>query len=117
MKPLAIALLLALATTAHAGKRLESCESATLDPDKGWIYTAVPCKTDPFEAGKEKACGKDYGELRVGMTIKRVEQCLEALSYETETVSASGRVDIYSSTFYVIRAQNGRVISYTRRTH
>lgn len=119
MRRLAIlsVVMLALAAPAHAGKRLESCESATLDPDKGWIYTPVPCKPDSFEAGKEKACGKDYGELRVGMSIKRVEQCLEALSLETETVTAGGVITHYSSTFYLISARNGKVTSYTRRTH
>lgn len=108
---------LLLATTAHAGKRIESCEAAELVPDKGWVYTPYPCPVDADEAAKEKTCGKDYGELRVGMTLKRVEQCLEALAFETETVSKAGKVETYRSTFYWIQARNGRVVSYTRRTY
>lgn len=117
MKSLVCLLLLVIVPTANAGKRIEICESGDVVPGKGWVYTQYPCPVDADEVAKEKACGKDYGELRVGMTIKRVEQCLEALSYETEKVGQGGKVEIYSSTFYWIQARNGKVISYTRRTN
>lgn len=117
MKIAFVAAVLFLATSAHAGKRIESCESARLDPEKGWIYTPYPCPVDPEEVTKEKTCGKDYGELRVGMSLKRFEQCNEALIQETETVTKSGRTEVYRSTFYWIQARNGKIVSYTRRRY
>lgn len=149
---LILGLLVSVGT--HAGKRIESCESAALVPDRGWVYKKVPCssfdrlipctkdwtdekghwhseiiecppnaKQKTFEqverdeeAAKEKACGKDYGELRVGMTIKRFEQCNEAVTFETETISKDGSIKLYSSTFWWIRVKSGRIVSYTRRT-
>lgn len=109
-----IALLMSL-SGAHAGKRIEICEEGDIVPGKGWVYQQVPCPVDAGEVAKEKACGKDYGELRIGMSVKRFEQCNEALIHETERVSKEGKVDIYRSTHYVIQAQNGRISSYQRR--
>lgn len=105
-----------LALSAHAGKRIESCEEGDIVPGKGWVYTKVPCPVDPDEVAKEKACGKDYGALRIGITLKRFEQCNEALAYETTTVSKAGKVDVYRSTFYWVQVQGGKVVGYTRRT-
>lgn len=107
---------LLLATAAHAGKRIETCEEGDIVPGKGWVYKQVPCPVDADEVAKEKACGKDYGELRVGMSVQRFEQCNEALIHETERVSEAGRIDIYRSTFYLIHARNGRITAYQRRT-
>ena len=116
MKTFILLLALAISATAHAGKRIESCESAELIPGKGWVYTPTSCPVDVDESSKEKACGKDYGELRIGMTIKRFEQCNEAVTIETDTVSKDGSIKLYSSTFWWIRVKSGRIVSYTRRT-
>lgn len=116
MKTFALLIMLALSVAAHA-KGGESCENAELVPGKGWVYTPVKCPVDKDEAAKEKACGKDYGALRVGMSIQRFEQCNEALSLESETVTSAGRTEIYLSTFYWIQARSGKIVSYTRRTN
>ena len=68
------------------------------------------------EAVQKRKCGKDFKALRVGMTVDRFEECNEALSYVTDTVGKGGVVETYRSTFYFIHAQQGRVVSYTRRT-
>lgn len=117
MKTFFMITALCLATAAHAGKRIESCESANLVPEKGWVYTPYPCPVDTDEVVKEKTCGKDYGELRIGMSLKRFEQCNEALVQETETVTKGGRTEVYRSTFFWIQARNGKIVSYTRRTY
>lgn len=65
---------------------------------------------------QKRKCGKDFKALRVGMTVDRFEECNEALSYVTDTVGKGGVVETYRSTFYFIHAQQGRVVSYTRRT-
>jgi len=116
MKPVIMLLALALTANAYAGKRIESCESAELVPNKGWVYTSHPCTVDADVQAKEKTCGKDYGELRVGMSVKRFEQCNEAVTLETEKVEKGGATQIYASTFYWIHVRNGKVVSYTRRT-
>ena len=69
------------------------------------------------EAKQKKACGKDFDQLRVGMTLARFEQCNESLSFVTESFTQGGAIETYRSTFYWINARNGRVVSYTRRTH
>lgn len=67
------------------------------------------------ESAKKKACGRDFMALRVGMRLDRFEQCHEALSYMTETVSSAGPVETYRSTFYIIHASKGVITGYTRR--
>lgn len=117
MKTILFLVALSTAGAAIAGKRIETCENAELVPGKGWVYTPVKCAVEPGEAAKEKACGKDFGELRVGMSVKRFEQCNEALSLESESVTSAGRTEVYLSTFYWIQARNGKIVGYTRRTN
>lgn len=112
MKTILFLVALSLSGSAFAA----SCESAALVPGKGWVYTPVPCPVDPDEVAKEKACGKDFGALRIGMSLKRFEQCNEALALETESVTKDGRTEVYRSTFYWIQARGGKIVGYTRRT-
>lgn len=108
--------VLLAATAANAGRYAgEICEDAHFDSKTGWTYRPVPCKEDPDEVKRGKVCGKDHGALRVGMTIKRFEQCNEALTLEGETVTAAGVTQIYASTFHMIRARDGKIISYSSR--
>jgi hypothetical protein len=89
-------------------------------------FMEMPCdpsKRSQFEidyerdmAAKQKKCGKDFQQLRVGMTLGRFEQCNESLSFVTESFTQGGVVETYRSSFYWINARNGRVVSYTRRT-
>ena len=96
--------------------------------EKGYQHSEViPCppgtKQKTFEqvareedAARQKKCGKDFRALRIGMSLERFEECHEALSYVTETVGKGGAVETYRATFYWIHAQDGRIVSYTRRT-
>jgi len=69
------------------------------------------------EAAMKRKCGKDYGQLRTGMTLDRYKECNGAPAYVTDTVGADGRIETWRSTFYWIRVKNGRIVSYTRRTN
>lgn len=110
-----IALLLVLVSGfAHAVNTESVCESAELTRD-GWKYTPYPCPVDPDEAAQARRCGKDFNAIRVGMNLKRFEQCSEALAYVTETVVGGVRVETWRSTIYFIHARDGRIIGYTRR--
>lgn len=93
---------------------------------KKWItFEAVPCppgKQKTVEqiqreenAAQKRKCGKDFMALRVGMTLDRFEECHEALAYVTETVGKNGTVETYRSTFYLIDARGGKIVSYTKR--
>lgn len=116
MRIAALIFLAALCGSAQASRYAgESCESARLDPQKGWVYTPIPCKEDPDEVKRGKVCGKDHGALRVGMTVKRFEQCNEALTLQTETVTAQGLTQTYRSTFHWIHVRDGKIVGYTRR--
>jgi len=86
----------------------------------------LPCDPDapkkPWETEEEKEeaalkrqCGKDYMALRVGMKIKRLEQCLGAI-YETETVTQKGTIETYRTTHNWVYVQNGVVTGFTDRT-
>ena len=69
------------------------------------------------ESAKKRKCGKDFMALRVGMALDRFEECHEALSHVTDTVSKDGKVETYRSTFYLINAKDGRIVSYTKRRY
>lgn len=111
----------------------EPCESfdrklpctERIDYKGGTIFQDVPCapgqqKTmrqveEEENAAKRKACGKDYGKLKVGMTLDRFEQCTEALVFVTDRVDGAGVLEIYRSTFYVIESRDGRIVAFSRR--
>lgn len=66
------------------------------------------------QAARKRKCGKDFEALRIGMSLDRYEECTEALDYVTETVTKTGIVKTYRSTFYLIQSAGGKIISYTR---
>ena len=129
-------LMSAMLLTVSAYAAQESCEEMRKGPN-GVEFVPIPCREHPIpcteshrngkwiethevdreeEAVQKRKCGKDFKALRVGMTVDRFEECNEALSYVTDTVGKGGVVETYRSTFYFIHAQQGRVVSYTRRT-
>lgn len=67
------------------------------------------------EAIRAKKCGKDYGKLRIGMTLDRYEACTEAVDYVTERVSSAGTVEVYRGMFYYIESREGKIVAFTRR--
>lgn len=67
------------------------------------------------EAAQKKKCGKDFGKLRVGMTLGRYEECTDGVIFMTETVSKGAVVETYRSTFYFIHARDGLIVAFTRR--
>ncbi len=75
---------------------------------------AMKAQADEREARRRK-CGKDFEALRIGMTLDRYEECTEAVDHVTQTVSQSGVTEVYRSTFYLIQARDGRIVSFTRR--
>lgn len=75
---------------------------------------AMKTQADEREARRRK-CGKDFEALRIGMTLDRYEECTEAVDHVTQTVSQSGVTEVYRSTFYLIQARDGRIVSFTRR--
>lgn len=118
MKVLFIVVSALIATSAWAD---ESCE-VMKKVDGRMTFVSVPCSTmktvqiaTEGDAAKKQKCGKDFMALRVGMTLDRFEECHEALSYVTETVGKGGTVETYRSTFYLINANDGRIVSYTKR--
>lgn len=107
------------------GEFMASCSKEIIN-EKGWTrFETIPCPPGQRktiqqiereeQAALKRQCGKDYMTLRVGMKIKRLEQCLGAI-YETETVTAKGRIVTYRTTFDWVYVQNGIVTGYTERT-
>lgn len=68
------------------------------------------------EAAQKRKCGKDYGAIRVGMAIDRLEECSGAV-YVTETVTKGGVIETYRTMFDMVDVKDGKVVSYTKRTH
>lgn len=118
-----LAVMALLIGTAAEAQIARQCQSANLVPGKGWVYTKEPCEDDKLYApgykeeiaAMKRKCGKDYEQLRVGMTLDRFEECNGATSYVTETVGKGGVVETWQSTFYWIHVQSGRIVGYTRR--
>lgn len=108
-----------------AGKKQDSYKSCT----EQWVvnghFAEMPCDPNnkqPWEIEQEKEeaamkrkCGKDFQQLRVGMTLQRFEDCNGTVSYVTDTVSGGGVVETYRSTFYLIHVRSDRIVGYTRR--
>ena len=61
-------------------------------------------------------CGDDYGQIRVGMTIERVQQCTVKLTLQGQMNTAEGIVDIYQfRSGYSIKSvlsQGGFILSW-----
>lgn len=94
--------------------------------ENGWVTgEAIPCPPGKQktveqiqreeEAALKRKCGKDYGAIRIGMSIKRLEDCTGAV-FLTRTVGKNGTVETYRTTFDWVNVQNGKIISYTERT-
>lgn len=71
---------------------------------------------DQEEAAQKRKCGKDFGAIRVGMAIARLQECTGA-AYVTETVSKDGVVETYQTQFDIVDVKNGKVVSYTKRRY
>ena len=66
------------------------------------------------EATQKRKCGKDYMAIRIGMTIKRLDDCTGA-AYINQTVTQDGVIETYRTMFKYVNVKNGKVISYTNR--
>lgn len=128
MKKLIFLTMLIVSCGAFAAEHPALCfkeRVETVNGKKSTIGEAVPCppgKQKTVEqiqreedSALKRKCGKDYGALRIGMSIKRLEECTGAVLL-TQTVDKAGRVDTYRTNFDWVNVQNGKVISYTERT-
>lgn len=103
------------------------CGDETRNAYGGTTWQARPCRPGEQktlqqvareeEAAQRKLCGKDFGKIRVGMSLDRFEQCTDGLAYITETVTKSGVVETYRSTFFLVHAADGKIVGFTKRTH
>jgi hypothetical protein len=125
MKTLIILVAALMSCSAWAETEHEAlCYKETVN-EKGWTSAvAVPCapgkqktveqlQRDEEDAQKRK-CGKDFMAIRIGMKIKRLEECHGA-TYVTERVSKDGVIKIYQTMFDMVEVKNGRIVSYTKR--
>lgn len=102
------------------------CYKETVN-EKGWTSAvAVPCSPGKQktveqlqreeEAAQKRKCGKDFGTIRVGISIDRLQECSGA-AYVTETVSKDGVIETYQTMFDMVNVKDGRVVSYTKRRY
>ncbi len=107
------------------GEFMASCTKETKN-EKGWtIFESIPCppgqrKTinqlqNEEESAQKRKCAKDFGAIRIGMSIDRLEECTGA-AYVTKTVVKGSMIETYRTMFYWVNVKNGRVISFTERT-
>jgi hypothetical protein len=110
-----------------AGKKKDPYSSCFEQWKVNGVYKEMPCdpnKKSPSQveyekeqAAMKKKCGKDYQQLRVGMSLQRFEDCTDGVVFVTDTMTAGGLVETYRSSFYIINVKNDRVVSYTRRRY
>jgi hypothetical protein len=112
-----------------AGRKRDPYTICTEDWKVDGYYKPMPCdpnrKKSPSEveyeneqAAMKKKCGKDYQQLRVGMSLQRFDDCTEGgATFVTDTMTAGGLVETYRSRFYIINVKGDRIVSYTRRTN
>lgn len=116
---------LAERTKKLAGKKKDPNSSCNEQWPVNGEYRDMPCDPDnksPIDVAYEeqmaalkRKCGKDAGQLRVGMTLERFEDCNGTASFVTDTVGKGGVVETWRATFYWLHVQNGRIVGYTRR--
>jgi hypothetical protein len=118
MNKLIVAMLMLIACNAFAeetrAQQLErefAEEQAALDIRQ----QAALKEQDKEEAAQKRKCGKDYGVLRIGMSIDRLQDCMGAV-YVTKTVRKDGVIETYRTMFDLVNVKDGKVISYTERT-
>lgn len=58
-------------------------------------YTEQAKKWAATKAERQKACGADFGQLKIGMSIERVEQCVAPLRRVSEMGTAMGTITTY----------------------
>lgn len=117
---------LAERTKKLAGKKKDPNSSCNEQWPVNGEYRDMPCDPDhksPLDVAYEeqmaalkRKCGKDAGQLRVGMTLERFEDCNGTASFVTDTVGKGGTVETWRASFYWLHVQNGRIVGYTRRT-
>jgi len=105
--------------------RALACSKTTVDANGSTLIEDVPCAPGKQRtmqqaereelAAQKRTCGRDFQAMRIGMRLDRFEECNEALSFITETVSKGSVVETYRSTFYLIHARDGRIVAWTRR--
>lgn len=65
-------------------------------------------------AARKKACGADFGQLRVGMSVERAQQCFAPFRLVGEMAMPGGNVATYRSGWALLTVRNGQIVSYQR---
>jgi hypothetical protein len=72
----------------------------------------IDAQHEADEVNKQKACGKDYMNIRVGMTLDRVEKCVGEFFLHGQIKSKHGAVDHYTRGNTYLYIKNGRVVAW-----
>lgn len=63
-------------------------------------------------AALQKECGKDYGEIRVGMKLARVQRCVGEFFLSGQRSSKYGTVDYYTRGDAYLFVKKGKVVAW-----
>lgn len=67
---------------------------------------------DQAEKFIEKECGQDYGQIRVGMKLSRVQKCVGEYFLRGQTKSRFGTVDEYGRGDTYVFVKGGKVVAW-----
>ena len=62
----------------------------------------------------EKECGRDYMDIRVGMTLSRVQKCVGEFFLKGQLTTKSGVVDHYTRGGAYLYVKNGKVVAWSK---
>lgn len=65
------------------------------------------------EAEREKRCGKDYGQVRVGMTLQRAAECSGDFSLVHQVQQPDGTLSTFRDGRVFIHVKAGRVVAWS----
>lgn len=76
------------------------------------LANAINTSLDGAEKFINKECGKDYGQIRVGMSLKQVNKCYGEIFLHGQAKWKGGSVDYYTRGNTYIYAKNGKVVAW-----
>lgn len=94
----------------EAGKKWQEQEKIRKNVEAE--QAVIEAQNEADEEARQKQCGNDYKNLRVGMTLDRVQKCVAEFFLRGQVKTKNGVVDHYTRGDSYIYVKKGRVVAW-----
>lgn len=92
---------------------IQSCNNLPDEiPFSEKLVNAINGSIDQAEKFIAKECGKDYGQIRVGMTLSRAQKCVGEFFLHGQIEGKHGTVDYYTRGDIRLYVKKGKVVAW-----